>query len=792
MKVESKLRGIVRLFLWMAAVTFVSSIPRPAPAVDRIAVSPQADNELICDTDGKCDASLCEDGTTACTTGDDCKLFYCVDGSNDGNVCNPNAVLATECPGGTACISPACLRVHNEDVVVCRPDSTGELTSSCDWSLLFDGTDAGLAPKVGDPESSNERVKSFEFLDDGSVVIQFATTVNGLGGVGTVRDKDLARCRPVREDNPGVADPYNFPITECAWSLFLNGEGVKAASDARAWDSVAVLQGEGNCRDVDGDLQILPEECDVLLSLPGGDDLGGVPVFDEDILRCRPTSLSGIAPGKTIESCEYAKFLDASQINGAGGSGSWTGETFAFDVAGFDQETFQGLLYARLSNQATNPPHQTERDIMELDGTFGPTGVCSVSLDSCIADSDCVGTCNSITTDPSGTMTLFLDGDGPGVDPQAGLGTAAVDAVAIIEDGDDDDVPDGADNCPDHVNPPEICTDGVTVCTPGGGECPGAHSCVQKDTDDDGTGDACDICNGRPDTGPMACMCGDGILDVPTQEAEDNGLTNEECDLNGLNGMPDAPCTIGCQTSGHCTGDPDMSCFEQADCTGFGDCCGDGQVLGSEECDDANGIDDDECANDCTENDIGIGEGIPILGACADIIGPNIVPAFVKLTKFNDRGKLGDSGNAGDIDKWKTRGDFNLIEGVTIDPDTEPVTITYNNNTVGIIFEHTLPSGNFTHKVEKPTRNVWLFKDKEANVADSWRKGKFTDKKNKEKFTLDGRTESMPDPDLFEVADIGSPVVMRQSIRVGDVCATAIVNCEVKGGGKSLKCDSGP
>jgi hypothetical protein len=387
-------------------------------------------------------------------------------------------------------------------------------------------------------------------------------------------------------------------------------------------------------------------------------------------------------------------------------------------------------------------------------------------------------------------MTLFLDGNGPGgSDPQAGLMNTTIDAIAIIEDSDDDDVPDGADNCPNHVNPPSICADGSTACTPGGGECDPGDACVQKDSDSDGVGDACDICTGRDDA---VCVCGDGVLDVPTPEAQGNGLTNEECDLGGLNGTPGAPCTVGCQTSGHCTGDPGMTCFEQADCTGLGDCCGDGETLGAEECDDANGIEDDECANDCTANTIGIGEGIPVEGACADIVGPNLVPAFVKKAKFNDRSKLGDKNNAGDIDKWKTRGDFNIVEGVTIDPDTEPVTITFNNTTAGIIFEHTLPSGNFVQKVEKPTRNVWLFKDKTATTADSWRKGKFTEKKNKIKFTLDGRTEGSVDPDLFEIDDIGSPIEMRQSIRVGDVCATIIINCVASPSGKVLTCEPAP
>lgn len=795
-----KSRELTRTTAFGRAVLVIAAVTWPlgaAQAVDRIAISPAADNTIVCDTDGKCIANLCEDGVTACATGDDCKLFYCEGGSNDGGTCNPNTSLAVACPGGTACTSPACLRVQNEDVVVCRPDSTGALTTSCDWSLLFDGSAAGL-PVGGDPEVSGERVKSFEFLDDGSIVVQFASTVNGLGNLSTVKDKDLARCAPVREDNPAVPDPYSFPITECSWSLFLNGEGVKAASDARSWDSIAVLEGPDTCRDVDGDQNIVPEECDVLLSLPGGDDLGGVPVFDEDVLRCVPTALSGVG-SKTIQACDYAKFLDASLINApfSGGDpadqGSWSGETFAFDVSGFDPTTFAGTFLGRISNQATNPPHQADKDLMDYTGTFGPTGLCTDDpLLACIDDPECGGDgpCDNIGTNPAGTMTLYLDGDGSGSDPQAGLQGATIDAVALITDGDDDEIPDGADNCPSHVNPPSICTDGVTACTAGGGECPVNETCVQPDDDGDGVGDACDICAGRPDVGPMACECGDGVLDVPTAEAEENGLTNEECDLGALNGTPEAPCTVACQTSGFCTGN-NQACFSQDDCTGQGDCCGDGTAAGGEECDDANGIDDDDCANDCTENDVMAGEGIPVDGACSDIVGPNLIPASVKFTKFNDRGKLGDRGNAGDIDKWKTRGEFILPDGVVIDADTDDVTMTFNNFPVGVVFEHTLPDGNFVHKTDKPTKKVWLFKDKEANTAESWRKGKFSQSHGIVKFTLDGRTESMPDPDLFEVDDVFPPIQIRQSIRVGDVCATAIVTCEVNPSGKVVRCESG-
>jgi hypothetical protein len=136
---------------------------------------------------------------------------------------------------------------------------------------------------------------------------------------------------------------------------------------------------------------------------------------------------------------------------------------------------------------------------------------------------------------------------------------------------------------------------------------------------------------------------------------------------------------------------------------------------------------------------------------------------------------------APDIDRWKTKGEAIFATGLTIDPDSEDTRIIYNNTPSGELFSSTLAPGNFVQN--DPTKLKWKFKNKDANVpgSPSWRKGKFTIKSTKIKFTLDGRKTT-----LFTLAEAGTPPLMRQTVRVGDVCITQVIGCEVKG--KTLKC----
>src|SRR5262249_38505884 len=51
--------------------------------------------------------------------------------------------------------------VENEDIALCRLTSTGFQNTHCNWSILFDGSAAGL----------NTSVRSLDILPNGSLVI---------------------------------------------------------------------------------------------------------------------------------------------------------------------------------------------------------------------------------------------------------------------------------------------------------------------------------------------------------------------------------------------------------------------------------------------------------------------------------------------------------------------------------------------------------------------------------------------------------------------------------------------
>jgi hypothetical protein len=612
-------------------------------------------NGTICDTGESCSGSLCtSDGTTSCTTDVDC---------------------------------PGCFAVSNEDLILCHPTSLGENTTGCDWELFLDGSEAGL-------ESS---IVALDILPNGSLVLR----VNADGSIpdlSAIKRKDLALFIPV--------DPTTLPYTEGEWRLFLDGDAVKGESDARAWDSVDVLVSDETCQGDKDDYT----RCDVLLSLPTGAALGGVPTTNEDVIRCRPTDNS---VGGSIVACDYSLFLDASNINGPGGTGSFTGNLFAFDllswVQPFDDESdpLPGVMVFRGPGQVTLPPHQVARDLLQYDGDF-----------------------NTDPIDPSGTVTFFFDGEDSG-----GLDGETIQALAIDPDTDGDGIVDRIDNCPDVPNP------------------------GQEDDDGDGVGDACDQCFGRPDD---VCICGDGIVDLP----------NEECDLGaGLNGAP--PCSSTCQTIGSCTGTGTI-CETAAECPVGQGCCLNGILEGDEECDDGNIISDDLCDNTCEIN----GQGVVILG-CEDL-GPQVVPLFARPSVLKDVPKYTAPG----LDKFKLTGEFTMITDIGgFDPDSQGATLIFSQ--ASMLYSATVPPATFVQEgsSRRPKWNFRLARSAPDIVGgEGWRVGRFAHTLagligplNRVRYSLKGQGTPIPVTPGFG----GDPGItkLRQTIRVGDHCATELLSC---------------
>jgi cysteine-rich repeat protein len=338
---------------------------------------------------------------------------------------------------------------------------------------------------------------------------------------------------------------------------------------------------------------------------------------------------------------------------------------------------------------------------------------------------------------PVGTVDVFFDGGDTALDGET------IQAFSFMPDGDGDGVPDGIDNCLGLPNP------------------------GQENADGDDLGDDCDYCPNRPDP---TCRCGDATIDPPA----------EECDLGDANnGAVDSPCSATCEILGSCTGSG-FACDEASDCPSGEGCCGNSITEGTEECDDGNNIPDDLCAGTCVLTP----QGVPILG-CEDVAGPHLMPGFVKTASFKD--SKDNPGFA--LDKWKVKGEFNLSTGVTLDPDSEVVRVILNQAGPLPLYDATLPIASFVEKGSSLKPN-WRFKDKEGDVpgAAGLRKVQAKRQFNKLTYSIDGRAVVVP-IDYFALG--APPVRVRQTLRIGDDCATTVLRCTV-GGNSALKCTSAP
>jgi hypothetical protein len=649
----------------------------------------------------------------------------------------PKLVFSIAATGVSLCDTDSpgdCIMVNDEDLFTCKPTTATLPIVGCDFEPFFTGNtvDNGLTAQTF----------AVDVLPNGSIVFRSGAD-RTLPDLSAIKPRDLGVYFP-----DDVLSPYQGggPYTSGTFKLYLDGDATQNTSGAAPYDAAAVLT-NGMCEDTVTPLGA--HTCPLVGSLSGSNTFDGTNFQNEDLLRCTPTANSS---GGSITDCQYDLFWEGSHINGTQG---FVGNFFAAEILSFDPMTFSGELVFRGPGDPDLPTDSPQRDLVLYDGTFGNgictggggelcagdgdcpipqtcnTGTCAMGGADCASDGDCSGPGNTCTRTrtPVGTYTLFFDGDA------AGLASQTIMAFGIIPDDDGDELPDGLDNCPEIANP------------------------GQEDDDGDGVGDACDQCNGRDDA---VCFCGDGIRDLPS----------EKCDLGSENGLPDVPCSATCQIIGHCTGS-DAPCEDASDCPVGEGCCGNDVVEGPEQCDDGNGINGDQCDNDCALNP----GGIPVLG-CEDVFGPHLIPAFIRRTKFSDTPMTPGTG----FDRWRSRGDFNLATGADIDPDTEDVRFILNQGTSPAIYDVAPAIGSF---IENASRPVWLFLDTDADApgAIGWKKGKIVLSNNKVKPALSGKNFPIP-------VDTTPPIRIRQTLRIGNECATGVLECTPNMTGTSLKCNT--
>ena len=150
------------------------------------------------------------------------------------------------------------LAYADEDIIRWSPD-TGA------WSMLFDGSDVGISGN-----NARTNIDAFALLDDGSVVMSFAGTLN-VPDVGSIDDSDLVRFVPA---SLGATTAGTF-------SWYLDGSDVGLTTNEENVDTVAVL--------ADGS---------VIVGISDVGDVTGVgAVTDHDLLRFVPATLGASTTG---------------------------------------------------------------------------------------------------------------------------------------------------------------------------------------------------------------------------------------------------------------------------------------------------------------------------------------------------------------------------------------------------------------------------------------------------------------------------------------------------------------
>ncbi len=283
---------------------------------------------------------------------------------------------------------------------------------------------------------------------------------------------------------------------------------------------------------------------------------------------------------------------------------------------------------------------------------------------------------------------------------------------------------------------------------------------------------------------PARAACGDGVID-----------SGEQCDLGVGNCPPNVCCSTSCNSNcqiiGLCSGSR-TCCASSAECPGGETCCGDGVQEGAEQCDDGNRVNGDCCSSTCQNESASC---VPYPDQCGLLGAVNVISNPVnRLSVFRDGRRV--DGNF----RWTVRSQFNLRDGMDIDPDTSVVQLIFNQN------DGNGGSSEVYHGTLDPTEcpgNRCLTPHTASNGVDrSWR------------FSLKRQQPDIPDApgwrwariwrkpafpfrirNTFRLKDVSLPQQdnqgvrrARQSLLIGNLCITRLVECERNDKGTRFVC----
>lgn len=168
--------------------------------------------------------------------------------------------------------------------------------------------------------------------------------------------------------------------------------------------------------------------------------------------------------------------------------------------------------------------------------------------------------------------------------------------------------------------------------------------------------------------------------------------------------------------------------------------------------------------------------------------GASVIPIFAKPAVFREGPRVTAPGYS----RWRLKGEFTMFPETLFNPAIDGATVILSQTT--ILYQATLPNSSFSQGGTE-ARPRWRFAlgrfEPDVPGALGWRRAKFGTARpgvigtlNRVKFKLSGRGVA------FEINTTGSPIQLRETIRVGDVCATAAVECEVLRSGSIVKCFS--